>query len=598
MGAKSITDIIAVQTGSTIRNYGPEGAKKNVTIRGTSQQGVLVLIDGVRMNDSSAGGMDLSIIPLHHVEKIEIIRGGTSALYGADAVGGVINIITKKEADNKLKIRFENGSYIPRRSVKVSEGDVEDPLKADYLDLVDTQKISIQYSREAGPVDIVTSGSFVRANNAYVWKDTEYIDDYRKRVNADMLGGDVFAGLSIPFGSSKLAINGLFSYGNKGAPGSISPFFLSTDASQTDIFANGTIHYRNEEFFSDFIIFDVKANYRHSQLFYENPDASSPIDDRHKVRSFGIDLAQEIIYFDYFSLVYGFNFNYDTSDSTTTGKKERLTGGVFVESPIYLAPRFTLTPVARYDYYSDFPNNFNFKLGGVFNISETTSFKTSVAKSYRAPTLNDLYWPYIAADGTEGNPDLKPETAYNAEAGITGIHERLTYDIYAFTRYMTDEIRWHPGSDSVWRPKNIGETLYPGIEAGGRINVISNLWFNAGYTFIYSFVFKDTSVDYDIKDNKRALHVPVHTVDAGIEWRDLKNTAGLNAQVESKRYTKIDNSDSVDGYIVLNAHYDRYLTDNLTLLLTAKNLLNSSYQTLNDYPMPPLFIMAGIEAVF
>jgi outer membrane cobalamin receptor len=600
MGAKNISDIIAVHTGSSIRDYGPEGSQKTVSIRGSSQQGVLVLIDGVRMNDSRSGGIDLSLIPLHNIEKIEIMRGGTSALYGADAVGGLINIITKKEADNKLKIRFENGSYIPRKSIKVLEGDVEKTVNADPLDLVDTQKVSLQYSREAGPVDIVTSGSFIRANNAYVWNDTEYIDDYRKRVNADILGGDAFAGISIPFGSSMLEVNGLFSYSKKGAPGPL--YWLSTDASQTDMLVNGNLHYKKEEFISDFLTFDIKANFKQSRLSYEDPDNSFPVDDRHSVRSFGVDMSQEVLYFNYFSIIYGLNFFFDSSDSTKIGKNERISGGFFIESPIYLAPRFTLTPVVRYDYYSDFSNSINFKLGGVFNISDSTSFKANIAKSYRAPTLNDLYWPYtppfMGWSGEGGNPDLKPESAYSAEAGVTGIYDRVNYDVYTFVRYMTDEINWHLGSDDVWRPQNIGETLYPGIEAGGRINVFSNLWFTAGYTFLYSFVLSYQGVNYDFSDDKRMLYVPVHSADAGIEWRGIKNIASLYAQVESKRKTKIATEESIDGYIVLNAHYERYLTDNLTLLLTANNLLNSTYQTLNGYIMPPFFIMAGIEAVF
>jgi outer membrane cobalamin receptor len=361
---------------------------------------------------------------------------------------------------------------------------------------------------------------------------------------------------------------------------------------------NSYVHYRIEEFLSDYLTFDITANYKHLQLSYVNPDETDPVDSRHKVHSFGVDLSQEVLYFNFFSIVYGLNFIYDYSDSTETGYKDRISGGVFIESPLYLAPLFTLTPVIRYDYYSDFPNNFNFKLGGVYNISDTTSFKTSIARSYRAPTFNDLYWPYIPADWTEGNPDLKPETAYSADAGITGIYDRVRYDIYMFTRYMTDEIDWAPGIDSVWRPQNIGQTFYPGIEAGGRVNLVSNLWLTGGYTFIYSFVFKDRTRDYKFSDNKRVPHVPVHTVDAGIEWHGVKNTAGLNAQAESKRYTDFANTESTDGYIVLNAHYERNLSDNLTLLLTVNNLLNTTYQTQDGYIMPPFFIMAGFEAEF
>ena len=598
MGAKNIADVLSMQTGTNIRDYGPEGSLKNISIRGSSSEGVLVLIDGIRLNDNRAGGFNLSLIPLNNVEKIEIMRGGTSALYGADAVGGIINIITKKEADNKLKIKFENGSYIPRKSVEVSEGNVEKDVDADPLALVDTQKLSIQYSKEVGQVDIVTSGSFTRANNAYVWNDTEYIDDYRKRVNADMLGGDAYTGISIPLGSARFDITGLFSYSKKGTPGSLS--WLSTDANQTDMFTAAYVHYRNEAFFSEFLIFDLKANYKYSRLAYEDPDDFLPTDDMHKVHSLGVDISQEILYFDLFSLVYGANLIFDNSESSKIGKNDRLNCGLFIKSPIYLAPAFTLIPVLRYDYYTDFPNNFNFKLSSIYNLSDRASFKASIAKSYRAPTLNDLYWPYIppgAGSGESGNPDLKPETAYSAEAGVTGIRERMRYDVYAFTRFITDEIKWNLDDDDVWRPQNIGETLYPGIEAFGRVNLFSNFWLTAGYTFIYSFVLKDSYGSYDLSDDKRVLYVPVHTFNAGIEWNGIKNQAGISVQAESERFSDAY-TNRIDPYYIMNAHYERRLTDNLTLLLTVNNLLNASYEIMNGYIMPPLFIRTGLEAIF
>jgi len=242
-GAKNLADLFSDQVSTVVRDYGTTGSLKNVSIRGSSSGGVLVLLDGVRLNDSRQGSIDLSLIPIENVERIEIVRGGTSAIYGSDAVGGVINIITKKKADGILKVKLENGSYIPRDGVKVYEGGDIKEAPADYLDLVDTQIFNIEYSKMIDKASVVTTGSFTRANNGFVWKDSQYTGDYRKRINASMLGGNIYTGIFFPLNTGSMDISGFFSYAKKGVPGSISS--ISTDAQQKDIFASGYANYKN-----------------------------------------------------------------------------------------------------------------------------------------------------------------------------------------------------------------------------------------------------------------------------------------------------------------------------------------------------------------
>jgi len=97
-GATNVGDILSTTPGATVTNYGPLGALQSIELRGSSYQQVLVLLNGMRLNSGSAGGFDLSELPvsLDSIERIEIVRGPASALYGSDAMGGVINIITKK----------------------------------------------------------------------------------------------------------------------------------------------------------------------------------------------------------------------------------------------------------------------------------------------------------------------------------------------------------------------------------------------------------------------------------------------------------------------------------------------------------------------
>jgi len=605
--AKNLADLLSDQVGLVIRDYGAIGELKSVSIRGSSSEGVLILLDGVRLNDSRQGSLDLSLIPLENIERIEMVRGGTSALYGSDAVGGVINIITKKKADGIIRVKLENGSYIPRDAVKVYEGgDIKDAPR-DYLDLVDTQILNIEYSRMIDKASLVTTGSFTRANNSFVWNDSEYTGEYRKRINASAVEGKLYTGLFLPLSEGSLDVSGIFSYAKKGGlflplsegsldvsgifsyakkgtPGSISS--PSTDAKQEDIFASGYFNYKNPGFLIDFLNLDIKGFYKFYQLDYENPDELYPVDDRHKTHTFGIDILQEMIKYDFLDLV----------NSTTIGEKNRISGGIFLESTLYPSLRLTVIPALRYDLFSDFPNSFNFKLGSNYKVTNRVALKGSVSKSYRAPTLNDLYWP--SDPWTEGNPDLLPETSYSADAGISAILDNARFDAFVFTRYTKDEIKWNMGDDYIFRPYNIQETLYPGFETGGELNFLNNLWFKAGYTFIYSFVLESTSGNYDLKDGLRVPYVPVHSIDAGIEYHGKSNILGLKGEYTGKRFIDEANSNSVDPYLVLNLNFKHIFTPSLAMTLSIDNLLNKTYQSLDGYIMPPMFIRTGLEAMF
>jgi outer membrane receptor protein involved in Fe transport len=127
---------------------------------------------------------------------------------------------------------------------------------------------------------------------------------------------------------------------------------------------------------------------------------------------------------------------------------------------------------------------------------------------------------------------------------------------------------------------------------------LKRLWLNAGSTFLYSYVFKAASGDYSFSDNKRVPNVPVLTFDAGIEYGGTKDTVSLSGQYMSERFTNTENTESVDGYFVLNFFYKRKLSETFSLSVAVDNLLNADYEVMKGHIMPPLFILAGVEAVF
>ncbi|MBN2440337.1 MAG: TonB-dependent receptor [Spirochaetales bacterium] len=589
-GVSSVAEIVAQHSGITIQDYGPEGAQTNISIRGSGSKSVLVLLNGVRLNDSRGGGMDLSLISLSSVEKIEILRGGTSALYGADAVGGIVNIITKKENDRKFEIKMGNRSYIPGDAFEVSEGGEQTEVDTNWMNLIDAQEGSISYSDKVDDVHFIVCGDVSHAQNEYVWYDNSDSDDYRRKTNAELLKTNLYTSILFPLFSGELNMTGLLHYSNKGLPGSLT--WPSIDAEQTDISGNGALYYTTKNFFTPFLTFDMKMFYKYTSLEYKNPDDYYPVDDLHTTNTIGFDLTQEFLYFDLFSLIYGGNFFYDYVKSTRLETKERIGGGIFIEAPLYLTSFFSITPVVRYDIYSDFPNDITFKVGSVFNLSRSASIKMSASKSYRAPTFNDLYWP------DSGNPDLVSETGYGGDIGFSLLNDQVGLDLFGFIRWMQDEIQWSPNESGMWRPLNLGETLYPGLESALHIRVWERVVLNVNYTFNYSFVLKGSNTDYSLEDDLRVPYVPLHTVNLGIEYKDKKNLISVNSRIESERWDDEGNSIRIDPYWIMNASFKRIISNNVTLSFGVYNISTETGQTINEYPLPPVSFKTGIEITF
>jgi vitamin B12 transporter len=598
-GVATVAEALESVAGVEIADSGTAGSVKSVRIRGSASAQVLVLVDGVRMNDSRQGATDLSLLPAEMIERIEVLRGGTSALYGADALGGVVNIITKNRADRDLTLTLANGSFIPHDAVEVTEGFpdlIETPVAADRLDLVDTQRIGLQASGRAGPVDLLVTGSFTRAANGFVWDDTQYVDAWRKQVNAGFLGGDAFLSLTAPAADGRLGFKGQINYSSMGAPGSLS--WPSTDSAQQRTAFQGQLFYENPQL-TPALSLEVRLFYKLTSLAYQDPDAFPPADDVHTLHSLGIDVQQQASFVDFLQLVYGVSALADLAESTMIGRRQRFAGGAFLETPLYIGEMLTVTPVLRYDLYSDFPGSLTWKLAAVLRLSDSLSLKAGGGKSYRAPTLNDLYWPTDL--WSEGNPDLIPETGYSGELGLSLKTDQLELNASAFVRYVQNGIEWQdqdPDPDPFayfGKPVNVGEALFPGAQVDVDFQPVSGLHLSGGYTFLYSLVLEGASTPYTVADDKRAIYSPVHTADAAVRWDNGKTRIGADARFTARQFTNEANTTSLPGYVVVNAEARQRLTPNLAVSLSGKNLLNTIYQTVNDYIMPPLSIWLGVE---
>lgn len=526
-------------------------------------------------------------------------------MYGTGAIGGVINIITKKPAATSFDLEITNGSYLPHDATALT-GDNSITgssfVPASAMSLLDNQKLSLSLTSRLGDVGVMGGGSFTRGANAFVWDDTAVLGDWRQRNNAQNLAGDAFAGVQTPFLGGNVSARGTFAYSDVGVPGT--ELYPTSQADQTDTSASGSVSYKTDRFFNDALTLDLKTFYRYEELTYNDPDSGSP-ESIHHTHSASVDLTQKLALSDEVSAVYGGSVWFDYADSTNfADPHERLNAAGFLSMPVTVSA-LTLTPSIRYDYFSDFPGYLSFQLGSVLALSDVSSLKVQLGTAYRAPTLNELYWydPYDV-----GNPNLKPETSYSGEIGYSVAEKLLSIDASVFTRLVFNQINWET-TMLPYTPVNISEVLLPGAELHGKLRLTDRISFEVDYTFIYSLLLQYLGQNYSLSDNLRVPYVPMNDVSVAAEYEDRVYTATVQMQYVGQKFSDTFNTQAwaLAGYVVVNAGLKCAVTHNLSLSVNLLNVLNTTYYTESGinyagapavdpgYPMPPFSVQLGAQ---
>lgn len=586
-GLTTVAEAVALVPGVEITDKGAAGSQLSATIRGSTSNQVLVLVDGVRANDPLTGLADLSRLPLDNVERIEVVRGGSSSLYGGDAVGGVINIITKK-TPRPLTVSVENGSYVPQSRVagfgfsKTSEG-------PSIANLADSQRLSFSWGPRLGATSFQLAGGAERAGNAYTYVDAN--GDARERQNAGLLSGDLSLGSAIDLPDARLGLSASGAYSRKGVPGSES--LPSLTAVEDDASARVALNYNAERFLADAFTFDATAHAEYGSVDYV--DSAAPANDgHHKSVTAGVELSQKAYVDDAFTLVYGSSMSWTGASSNDLGTPTRLAGGAFVE-PAVTAGRLIVRPSLRYDYYSDFSpasllGGIGAGLGTSYALSDDENLKANLTRTYRVPCFDDLYWP--ASDGAQGNPSLKPETAYEIDLGYERSNDYWNVSGSLYARYAQDVILWEPGSDGIWRPSNYGMAFYPGVELALGAKLGNGLELIVNYTYLRSFTLDG---GLTIADDKRLPFTPEHNLKAGISGSIGAATWSLSETYVSTRYLNTANVSADPPYFVLDAVVRTDIGPGISLYLAADNLFDEPYSVVDGYPMPGTKIRTGLE---
>lgn len=591
--AKSLGELFANEPGIDWRTYGNYGgASEEIHIRGMSGKGTQILINGMTINSPSLGTADAGRIPLNNIDRIEVIKGSSSVLYGSGAIGGVVNIFAKQPKRDEI-------------NAKVSAG----------YGSQDTYQVSAEHGM------FVTDdfGYYLTANR----RDTDGFRD-----NSDLTHKDVSLNVVLEKEDAlDISLYGDYITRDYGVPGPKPP--PGTD----DHYKNGVKFYSSEAAgllnegsdddghvvlnvrgqLTELIGLRLKSDYAHMENYYYqryNSDGTGAKTwvNNEVVGNWG---NMEIKPFDGVTLLVGGEYrNYEwerenadikadgSEDVNSRASKTHSlnTTGAFAEVQYRPCRYFKALVGHRNEKHSTFGTENFPQYGLLLNPLDTTALKLSHGRHFFAPTPNDLFWP--ETKWMKGNEDLKPETGWHTDATVEQslFDNKLFLSASCFKWDMGNRIQWISDPVTwVYSPVNLKSYEAEGFELDTKMVFIRDFSLSLGYTYLDA---EEEAEEYGREvgtaqktlTTRRAIYSPEHQFKAGLTYESSSDlSASITVRYLSDRLWYRDESQgggksktvvyTLDPYWTADLKVEQRLFDQWVLSGMVNNLFDEHYDT-------------------
>lgn len=514
---KSVAEVL-MEEGFTVSTNGGENSQANIQLGGASAAQTLVMVDGIPLAGGATGIVDLSAFPLAGVEKIEVVNGPLSALYGANALGGVVNIIPNLTGGREERFYLSGGSFGSARG-------------------------SFQLNRERWGLAVggaTTDGHRphsaaerydLAAQFNLVQQKTEFLKLYGgyRRKKAQIPGDETSAG-----------------YGEQ---------------EDGNLFLNLT----GRKEFNDRSL-EGKLSYQSLDNHYNT--------DRHLFTRWASDLTYRYDYGMHRFLA-GLAYNYDTLDSTTSGKHRQDGIGLYLQDLWDLNAALLLHSGLRWDRVGQ-NQALSPRFGLTWFLTDHFNLGLNYGTAFRVPSMNDLYF---SDPWSQGNPDLTPEKGEKWE--ITGHWKGAQTSVSAnlFLSHLQDGIFWSSLNGKL-QPQNMEKIKISGFSLNAAY-----VWGPLETSFGYAFTDKR---GWDSPQNgysKDLNHFGQHRFHLKGEADLGKLICDTGCQVVLGRVDTLS-GEKLPDYLLLSAGLRYQLGTNYTLSLEVENLTDTKYQIQKGYPMP------------
>ncbi|WP_201583798.1 TonB-dependent receptor plug domain-containing protein [Psychrobacter jeotgali] len=554
---QTVVDVISRQPGFSHFSNGGMGTTSNFYVRGYDKRQVLVLVDGIRYSSIDDGGAALSLLPADQVERIEVLYGASgSSIYGADAMGGVIQIFTKGA-------NIEQNKF----SVTVGAGSHDHYVYGATAQFRNDQGTSLSLSASRNE----TKGFSAVAPDGYGYnKDDDGFKSNNYSLNLNQKVNEaVTVGVSGLYADSTTDIDSADQYNWEPPYEKLETALPDAYVDQKNGVASAYIQYQDAEK-------TAKLAYGYSVADSSTYEYESKIGNPDKY-----DTTQQQINLtgDYKlpvgTAIYGIEHLKQELDSSVYAADDRKVTGGYLG---YILSKDNIDAQAnvRYDDYSDFDNETTYNLGATYRLTPELRVGANYAKGYRAPSFTQLFGP----TSWGGNPNLKPETSDNYEAFIEYDTLLQSTRLTGYNNKVEDLI----ASDGINTPEypygkniNIDKSKIEGVTLTSDWNIDNYLF---GLSYDYQKAKDDSGKATD------GNYLPIRPEHKGLIYMGYKlSDIDIRAEYQyvDDYYYNTTNTTKVDSYNLVNISGNYQLTPNLSMSARLNNVFNEKYVTAPGY---------------
>ena len=542
--AKNLSEILQQVIGVDIRRRGNDDIQSDLYIRGGSFDQTLLLINGIKVEDSQTGHHQMNLsVPINLIDKIEILKGPGSRIFGMNAFNGAVNIITKKNSQSG-NINFDYGSF------KTFQGSGSIPIN--------TKKTSHILS------------STYRQSDGYRYNtDYNYFNLFYSGI-IEMDDSD----LEILFSNSdrKFGANGFYASPEardqyEETNGSLLNFKLRKK--RENISTESSLYWRRHE--------DTYIYIRDNPSVYKNDHISHKLGFQNNISIFsdigitgiGIDLSNTWL------------------SSNNLGERNRFITTIFAEQLIN-KNKFSFTPGLAFSIYEK-PSNDLFKsklFPGIdigYKLSDKISLNANIGETFRIPTFTDLYY---SDPNNQGNENLDPEKAFTSEVGFKLREKNYGISLSLFRRKSDDLIDYVKAKpDDKWSPQNIKNVITTGIEFDSKLILNNN---NSLNTINLGYAYINDNYENDIL-SRYSLNSYRHRLILNFDFKLTKSISNYLSYRYGIREIPDENNRSVIDYKIMMQR------DRWKVTLNLNNIFDSKYYETNLVQMPGRNITVGLN---
>jgi outer membrane cobalamin receptor len=543
--SNSAVDLLRQDTSLNLQARAANGVQADLSLRGTTFEQSLILLNGLRINDPETGHLNLDIpVPLDAVTRIDILHGSGSTFYGSDAIGGAVNLLTQPPTPGLTIVTSAGGG---------SFSSIEQHLRASYTQGPIAEQLT--GSRDTSDGFIPDRNYSSNALASETWLTTRPgTTDILLATSDRPYGANLFYG---PYPSWERTKGWFASIQQQLGPQTAASF-----------------GYR-----------------RHSDLFVLFVDQPAIYENNHITTSYEGALRRADNLSANTTLSYGVEADGDTIHSNSLGQHSRNQGAAYANLSLRALGRFSLSFGARDEVLSGNAsgndNVFSPSIAAAYTLTHTTRLRASAGHGFRLPTYVDLYY---ADPTTIGNPNLKPESSWSYEAGIdwTPTNSRLTLTATVFRLQQKDSIDYAKTTLSTdaltfaepWQAINIQNLNITGAEATARLRLTANQQLQLSYTAAHAAspppnLLSEYAYNYAAQN-------------ALIRWTGNFHQLTAHTQINIVQKTQHTAYPLWDIAVSRN-------TGHLRPYLRVLNMSNTGYQEIPQVPLQGRTIMAGAE---